>query len=194
VRFLLSVSAKSDLKNSLFYRGPEEGQVARAKVLTEDLLLVVRSEHAKMAALVQQQQMELHQMQTQYAAYSAMAVGFSPSLLGSLLCSLVFVFHSRLSLKQLNGALSMKLMTFGELTLVFRAMAVPHLLLPRVLPHLLLPVKILLHLPMARKVIHSLLANPVNPHQTLQVRTRMLRTGKLMPLLLYTQNLVISVF
>jgi len=43
-------------------------------VLTEDLLLVVRSEHAKMAAVVQQQQMELHQVQAQYAAYSAMQV------------------------------------------------------------------------------------------------------------------------
>jgi len=52
--------------------GPEEGQVARAKVLTEDLLLVVRQEHAKVQVLVQQQQMELHQAQAQYAAYSAM--------------------------------------------------------------------------------------------------------------------------
>ncbi|KAG6821109.1 hypothetical protein H0H93_006448 [Arthromyces matolae] len=50
--------------------GPEEGQVARAKVLTDDLLLVVRQEHAKAAALVQQQQMELHQAQAQYAAYA----------------------------------------------------------------------------------------------------------------------------
>ncbi|EDR04584.1 uncharacterized protein LACBIDRAFT_152711, partial [Laccaria bicolor S238N-H82] len=48
--------------------GPEEGQVARAKVLTDDLLIVVRQEHAK------QQQMELHQAQAQYAAYSAMGV------------------------------------------------------------------------------------------------------------------------
>ncbi|PPQ89270.1 hypothetical protein CVT25_001354 [Psilocybe cyanescens] len=52
--------------------GPDEGQVARAKVLTEDLLLVVRQEHAKVQVLVQQQQMELHQAQAQYAAYSAM--------------------------------------------------------------------------------------------------------------------------
>ncbi|KAG5637851.1 hypothetical protein H0H81_002988 [Sphagnurus paluster] len=57
--------------------GPEEGQVARAKVLTEDLLIVVRSEHAKMQAIVHQQQMELHQAQAQYAAYSAMAQGYS---------------------------------------------------------------------------------------------------------------------
>ncbi|KAF8156794.1 hypothetical protein B0H34DRAFT_710601 [Crassisporium funariophilum] len=52
--------------------GPEEPQVARAKVLTEDLLIIVRQEHAKVAVLVQQQQMELHQAQAQYAAYSAM--------------------------------------------------------------------------------------------------------------------------
>lgn len=57
------------------YRSPEEGQVARAKVLTEDLLQVVRSEHAKMQTILHQQQMELHQAQAQYAAYSAMAVG-----------------------------------------------------------------------------------------------------------------------
>lgn len=44
-------------------------------MLTEDLLQVVRSEHAKMQAIVHQQQMELHQAQAQYAAYSAMAVG-----------------------------------------------------------------------------------------------------------------------
>ncbi|PPQ68456.1 hypothetical protein CVT26_006043 [Gymnopilus dilepis] len=56
--------------------GPEEGQVARAKVLTEDLLLVVRQEHAKQQVLIQQQQMELHQAQAQYAAYSQM--GYAP--------------------------------------------------------------------------------------------------------------------
>ncbi|KAF8201382.1 hypothetical protein BJ912DRAFT_945211 [Pholiota molesta] len=55
--------------------GPDEGQVARAKVLTEDLLLVVRQEHAKVQVLVQQQQMELHQAQAQYAAYSAGSMG-----------------------------------------------------------------------------------------------------------------------
>jgi hypothetical protein len=58
--------------------GPEEGQVARAKVLTEDLLLVVRQEHAKMATVVQQQQMDLHQAQTQYAAYTAQMTGYAP--------------------------------------------------------------------------------------------------------------------
>ncbi|KAG6896354.1 hypothetical protein C0992_008816 [Termitomyces sp. T32_za158] len=62
--------------------GPEDGQVARAKVLTEDLLLVVRQEHAKVAAVVQQQQMELHQAQAQYAAYSAMT-GYAPSTGGA---------------------------------------------------------------------------------------------------------------
>ena len=53
------------------YSGPEEGQVARAKALTEDLLEVVRSEHAKAKTALQQQQMELHQAQAAYAAYSA---------------------------------------------------------------------------------------------------------------------------
>lgn len=57
--------------------GPDEGQVARAKVLTEDLLLVVRQEHAKVQVLLQHQQMELHQAQQQYAAYSAMG-GYAP--------------------------------------------------------------------------------------------------------------------
>ncbi|KAF9788650.1 eukaryotic type KH-domain type I [Thelephora terrestris] len=51
--------------------GPDEQQVARAKALTEDLLEVVRAEHAKVKTVVQQQQMELHQAQLQYAAYSA---------------------------------------------------------------------------------------------------------------------------
>ena len=51
-------------------RGPDELQLARAKNLTEDLLEVVRAEHGKARALLQQQQMELHQAQMQYAAYS----------------------------------------------------------------------------------------------------------------------------
>ncbi|KAF7770319.1 hypothetical protein Agabi119p4_6293 [Agaricus bisporus var. burnettii] len=58
--------------------GPDEGQVEKAKVLTEDLLLVVRQEHAKMQHFLNQQQMELHQAQAQYAAYSAMAAGYAP--------------------------------------------------------------------------------------------------------------------
>ncbi|KAF5361964.1 hypothetical protein D9756_002194 [Leucocoprinus leucothites] len=58
--------------------GPDESQVQRAKVLAEDLLLVVREEHAKMQTALQHQQMELHQAQAQYAAYSAMAAGYAP--------------------------------------------------------------------------------------------------------------------
>lgn len=55
-------------------RGPDELQLARAKNLTEDLLEVVRSEHAKAKAALQQQQLELHQAQMQYASYAAYAV------------------------------------------------------------------------------------------------------------------------
>ena len=58
-------------KNCLLYSGPDENQVARAKALTEDLLEVVHSEHAKARTVLQQQQMELHQAQAAYAAYSA---------------------------------------------------------------------------------------------------------------------------
>ncbi|KAI0777239.1 hypothetical protein BD413DRAFT_468139 [Trametes elegans] len=68
--------------------GPDEQQVQRAKALTEDLLEVVRAEHAKMKTLLQQQQMELHQAQVQYAAYSAYGVCMlhsCPSLLGASL-------------------------------------------------------------------------------------------------------------
>ncbi|EMD34792.1 hypothetical protein CERSUDRAFT_86213 [Gelatoporia subvermispora B] len=59
--------------------GPDDGQVARAKVLTEDLLEVVQAEHAKVKTMLQQQQMELHQaqLQLQYAAYSAYP-GYAP--------------------------------------------------------------------------------------------------------------------
>ncbi|RXW16948.1 hypothetical protein EST38_g8904 [Candolleomyces aberdarensis] len=57
--------------------GPDEGQVNRAKVLADDLLLVVRQEHGKVLTQVQQQQMELHQAQAQYAVYSAMG-GYAP--------------------------------------------------------------------------------------------------------------------
>lgn len=64
---------ESDEAMHIHITGPDEGQVARAKVLTEDLLEVVRSEHAKMAVVVQQQQMELHQAQMQYAAYAGYA-------------------------------------------------------------------------------------------------------------------------
>ena len=60
-------------------------------MLTEDLLQVVRSEHAKMQTVLHQQQMELHQAQAQYAAYSAMAVGTFISCAGLLVvaCCLI---------------------------------------------------------------------------------------------------------
>ncbi|KAI6023790.1 hypothetical protein BKA83DRAFT_448671 [Pisolithus microcarpus] len=58
---------ESDEPMHIHITGPDEGQVARAKVLTEDLLEVVRSEHAKSQAVL------LHQAQMQYAQYSAMA-------------------------------------------------------------------------------------------------------------------------
>ena len=45
------------------YRGPDESQVHRAKLLTEDLLEVVRAERVKAKEPLQQQQMELHQAQ-----------------------------------------------------------------------------------------------------------------------------------
>jgi hypothetical protein len=64
---------ESDELMHIHITGPDEGQVARAKVLTDDLLEVVRSEHAKMQLVVQQQQMELHQAQMQYAAYAGYA-------------------------------------------------------------------------------------------------------------------------
>jgi hypothetical protein len=54
--------------------GPDEAQVARAKALTDDLLIVVRQEHAKVKVIVQQQQMELHHAQAQFAAYSVLGV------------------------------------------------------------------------------------------------------------------------
>ena len=54
--------------------GPEEGQVARAKALTDDLLEVVRGEYEKVKGMLHQQQMELHQAQMQYASYGMMAV------------------------------------------------------------------------------------------------------------------------
>jgi hypothetical protein len=47
--------------------------VARAKVLADDLLLVVRQEYTKAQAAAQQQQMELHQAQAQYAYMSGYA-------------------------------------------------------------------------------------------------------------------------
>lgn len=59
-------------------RGPDEAQVARARVLTEDLLEVVRIEHGKAAQAQQQQQMELRQAQVAYAAYTGYGVIQAP--------------------------------------------------------------------------------------------------------------------
>ena len=53
---------------------PEEGQVNRARTLTEDLLEVVRIEHGKAFAVMQQQQVELQHAQSQYAPYTPYAV------------------------------------------------------------------------------------------------------------------------
>ncbi|KAF8555884.1 hypothetical protein OG21DRAFT_1602647 [Imleria badia] len=61
---------ESDEPMHIHITGPDEGQVARAKVLTEDLLEVVRAEHGKAQAGLVQQQMELHQAQMQFAQYS----------------------------------------------------------------------------------------------------------------------------
>ncbi|KAG6381786.1 hypothetical protein JVT61DRAFT_393 [Boletus reticuloceps] len=58
--------------------GPDEGQVARAKVLTEDLLEVVRAEHTKAQGALSQQQVELHQAQMQYAQYAMGGYGSAP--------------------------------------------------------------------------------------------------------------------
>ncbi|KAF9508140.1 hypothetical protein BS47DRAFT_1303151 [Hydnum rufescens UP504] len=58
--------------------GPDEAQITRAKALTEDLLEVVRAEHAKAKALQNLQQLELQQAQAQYAAYSAYNVRCDP--------------------------------------------------------------------------------------------------------------------
>ncbi|KIJ29117.1 hypothetical protein M422DRAFT_188940 [Sphaerobolus stellatus SS14] len=65
---------ESDEPMHIHITGPDELQLARAKNLTEDLLEVVRSEHAKARGMLQQQQLELHQAQMQYAAYS----GYGP--------------------------------------------------------------------------------------------------------------------
>ncbi|KAG8904365.1 hypothetical protein FRB99_001866 [Tulasnella sp. 403] len=49
--------------------GPIQTDVDLAKLMTEDLLEVVRAEHAKARAVLHQQQMELHQAQMPYAMY-----------------------------------------------------------------------------------------------------------------------------
>ncbi|KAH9053186.1 hypothetical protein EDB87DRAFT_1653205 [Lactarius vividus] len=68
---------ESDEPMHIHITGPEEGQVARAKVLTDDLLEVVRGEYAKVKTIMHQQQMELHQAQMQYASYGVMP-GYAP--------------------------------------------------------------------------------------------------------------------
>jgi hypothetical protein len=67
---------ESDEPMHIHITGPDENQVARAKVLTEDLLEVVRAEHGKAQGALVQQQMELHQAQIQYAQYSVAAGGY----------------------------------------------------------------------------------------------------------------------
>ncbi|KAG2093130.1 uncharacterized protein F5147DRAFT_721558 [Suillus discolor] len=69
---------ESDEPMHIHITGPDENQVARAKVLTEDLLEVVRSEHAKAQSAMMQQQMELHQAQMQFAQYPAGGYGAPP--------------------------------------------------------------------------------------------------------------------
>ncbi|KAF7309562.1 KH-domain-containing protein [Mycena indigotica] len=67
---------ESDEPLYIHITGPEEQQVARAKVLTEDLLSVVRIEHAKVAVALQHEQMELRNAQMQYTHYGALAGGY----------------------------------------------------------------------------------------------------------------------
>ncbi|KIJ21057.1 hypothetical protein PAXINDRAFT_106981 [Paxillus involutus ATCC 200175] len=70
---------ESDEPMHIHITGPDDNQVARAKVLTEDLLEVVRAEHTKAQSALSAQQMELHQAQMQYAQYSvAGAYGGAP--------------------------------------------------------------------------------------------------------------------
>ncbi|KAG2143773.1 uncharacterized protein EDB93DRAFT_1251826 [Suillus bovinus] len=69
---------ESDEPMHIHITGPDENQVARAKVLTEDLLEVVRSEHAKAQAAMMQQQMELHQAQMQFSQYPMGGYGVAP--------------------------------------------------------------------------------------------------------------------
>ncbi|KZT34080.1 hypothetical protein SISSUDRAFT_992300 [Sistotremastrum suecicum HHB10207 ss-3] len=73
---------ESDEPMHIHITGPDEQQVSRARILTEDLLEVVRAEHAKTYVIVQQQQAELQQLQGPYGAYSGYAVrrfqGYAP--------------------------------------------------------------------------------------------------------------------
>lgn len=61
---------ESDEPMHIHITGPDENQIDRAKILTEDLLEVVRAEHAKARTALYQQQMGLHQAQM-YGAYGA---------------------------------------------------------------------------------------------------------------------------
>nr|VWO95962.1 Uncharacterized protein [Ganoderma boninense] len=66
--------------------GPDEQQVQRAKALTEDLLVVVREEHEKVKAILQQQQMELHQAQVHLIWHTSclrLILGYAPPPPGS---------------------------------------------------------------------------------------------------------------
>jgi hypothetical protein len=72
--------------------GPEDGQVARAKALTDDLLEVVRGEYAKVKTMLHQQQMELHQAQMQYASYGMMGVRILNTGRSSVLFHLLLLF------------------------------------------------------------------------------------------------------
>lgn len=63
-------------KAPYLFSGPDESQIARAKELTEDLLIVVRQEHQKARTAMMEQQLQLQQAQAQYAAYSAYNVSF----------------------------------------------------------------------------------------------------------------------
>lgn len=64
---------ESDEPMHIHITGPEEHQIDRAKILTDDLLEVVRAEHAKAKAALFQQQMGAHQAQM-YGAYGAYGV------------------------------------------------------------------------------------------------------------------------
>ncbi|OAX35417.1 eukaryotic type KH-domain type I [Rhizopogon vinicolor AM-OR11-026] len=68
---------ESDEPMHIHITGPDENQVARAKVLTEDLLEVVRSEHAKAQSAMMQQQMELHAAQLQFSQYPMVRLSHS---------------------------------------------------------------------------------------------------------------------
>ncbi|VDB95651.1 unnamed protein product [Peniophora sp. CBMAI 1063] len=75
---------ESDEPMHIHITGPDENMIARAKLLADDLLEVVRGEHAKALQQVQAQQMELHHAQMQYAAYTAaMSGGYAPQPPGS---------------------------------------------------------------------------------------------------------------